>query len=128
MAQNKTQRGEKLDLTAPSGGVVNEMAYLIGSIFCVAQGDADEGDTFVGDTEGVHDLPKASGYVASEGEVLYWDEADEEFNSDSSNPAVAIAVAEAGSSATTVSAKLFPQKAIEAAAASSRLDDLEDVN
>src|SRR5690242_4215624 len=124
MAQNEIQTGEKLDLTAPSGGVVDEMAYLIGSLFVVAQATVAEGDTFVGKVGKVQELPKATGYIASEGEILYWDVADEEFNSDSSNPAVAVAVEEAGSSATTVKALCFSLKAIEAAAASARLDDL----
>lgn len=125
MAQNKIQRGEKLQLTAPAGGVVNEMGYLIGGLFVVAQHSADEADPFTGDCEGVHELPKATGYVVTEGEVLYWDVADEEFNSDTTNEPVAIAVADAGSSATTVSALINPRN-VDGAAAAARLDDLED--
>lgn len=123
MAQNMVQRGEKVELTAPSGGVVSGQAYLIGSLFVVAQFSAAVGDPFTGEVVGVWELPKATGYEVSEGEVLYWDVADGEFNSDANNPPVAIATATAASGATTVRALLNP-RGIEAAAALARLDGL----
>ena len=123
MAQNMIQRGEKLELTAPTGGVVSGQAYLIGSLFVVAEDTADEGDYFTGNTEGVYELPKATGYEASEGEVLYWDVADEEFNSDTANEPVAIAIETAGSAATTVKALLNP-RGIDAASALALLEGL----
>lgn len=123
MAQNFIQCGEKLTLTAPTGGVESEGGYLIGALFVVAEDTAAEGDPFTGNAEGVFELPKATGYTVAEGDVLYWDVADAEFNSDTANEPVAIATAAAGSSATKVYAALNP-RGIDAASALTRLDGL----
>ena len=42
---NYIQPGNVVDLTAPAGGVVGGMGYIIGGIFGVAVRDAAEGET-----------------------------------------------------------------------------------
>lgn len=125
MAQNKIQRGEKLELTAPSGGVTNEQGILIGALFGVAQESAEEGAPFTSEIVGVYELPKATGFVMSEGEVGYWDTTLKKFVSDTTKEPVAICIEEAGSSATKVKVLLNP-RGIDAAAANDRLDELDD--
>lgn len=72
--QNFVQPGDVLTFTAPSGGVTSGLGYKIGSVFCVASGDADEGDEFEGQITGVFDLAKTTGTAWTEGQLLYWDD------------------------------------------------------
>lgn len=70
--KNFIQDGKRINLTAPSGGVVAGLLYIIGSLIVISQDTVSEGKTFVGYTEGVFELPKATGAV-TEGVKLYWD-------------------------------------------------------
>lgn len=75
MARNYKQDGNVLTFTAPGGGVVSGNGYLIGGIFCVAQGDAAAAAEFEGMVVGVWTLAKDDTIAWTEGEVLYWDDA-----------------------------------------------------
>lgn len=72
---NKFQQpGEIVTLTAPTGGVVSDSVYLIGSLLVVATNTVAQGLPFGGAIEGVfRNLPKAAGAAWTEGQVLYWD-------------------------------------------------------
>lgn len=107
MARNFLQPGNKLDLTAPSGGVVSGTVYLIGTLLVVAQGTAAQGETFTGMVEGVFTLPKATGQAWTEGAKVYWDNTAKNFTTTStSNTLAGVAAAAAGSSDTTGSVRL----------------------
>jgi len=70
--KNYIQDGEKLTLVAPSGGVTSGTGYVIGAIFAVAEGDAVATANFVGATEGVFSLPKATGGTGSQGGKVWF--------------------------------------------------------
>ena len=72
--KNYRSEGKTLNLIAPAGGVTSGNPYIIGGIFCVAMGDADAGETFVGLVEGVAGLTKASGTTAAAGAAAYFNE------------------------------------------------------
>lgn len=67
------ERGDVVVLTAPAGGVVSGQGYVVGSIFVVAQHDADAGDQFSGVRVGVVQLAKNTSEAVTEGQVAYWD-------------------------------------------------------
>ena len=69
--KNYVQPGENLTLVAPYARASGEGA-LVGSIFGVASVDVANGAEAVFVTEGVFDLPKASGAVTA-GAKVYWD-------------------------------------------------------
>jgi predicted RecA/RadA family phage recombinase len=71
--KNYICEGEKIQVTAPSGGYVSGNGYLIGSKFCVAEISAIEGDTCVLKNEGVFELAKATGAITI-GQRLFWDD------------------------------------------------------
>ncbi len=71
--KNYIQHGDTLPLTAPSGGVVSGVPYLIGSIFGMADNSAAEGVQFELRRKGVMKLPKKTGETWAEGDSLYWD-------------------------------------------------------
>ena len=69
--KNYSQKGEILDLTAPSGGVVSGAAYKIGALICVATVTAAEGEKFAALTEGVVSLPVGSDTPAEGGKAYF---------------------------------------------------------
>lgn len=69
--KNFVQKGENLTLTAPRA-LASGAGFLAGAIFAVASADAANGAPVVGVTEGVFDLPKATGAVTP-GAKAYWD-------------------------------------------------------
>lgn len=80
MAENFVQDGDVLDLTAPTGGVVAGMAYLIGALLVIALGDAAEGAPFRGKTGGVFSgLPKTSAQAWTVGARLQWNDTTKVF-------------------------------------------------
>src|SRR5262245_54369055 len=70
---NYVQPGEIIELTAPTGGVVSGLGYLIGSLFVVATVSAAQGAPFNGLAAGVVSLPKTSAQAWTEGQRIYWD-------------------------------------------------------
>lgn len=65
-----------MTFTAPGGGVASSAPVLIGSLLVVAVTAAPAGAPFEGSTEGVFDLPKAAGAAWTEGQLLYFDSAN----------------------------------------------------
>ena len=79
MATNYASAGEVLELTAPSGGVVSGVGYLVGSAFVIALGSAEETEKFRGQRVGKFTLPKAThaeDKAFDEGEQVFWDPAE----------------------------------------------------
>ena len=72
--KNYVQHGHTVSFTAPAGGVIGGLGYLIGALFGVALFSAEAGAPFESRLEGVHQLPKAVGAIG-EGVKLYWDNA-----------------------------------------------------
>ncbi|MEM9734247.1 MAG: DUF2190 family protein [Pseudomonadota bacterium] len=105
--KNYVQHGDTLPLTAPSGGVVSGMLYIIGSLAGVALGSAAEGDAFEMKTCGVFDLPKTAANVVAEGAKLYWT-GSELTTTASGNDLVGVAVAAAGNGVATAQVKIGP--------------------
>ena len=67
---------------APTGGVEAGKWYPIGSLLVLAVEDADAGDPFTAEAPGIYryeGVPKATG-AWTLGQKLYWDSADEDFN------------------------------------------------
>lgn len=107
--KNYVQPGDTLTLTAPSGGVVGGTPYLIGELFGVAAGDADEGAKFDLSRAGVFTMPKTTGTGWSEGDPLYWDNTTKKLTTAAGdNRKVAVAVATAGSGAALGDAVIVP--------------------
>ena len=71
--KNLIQKGNALDLTAPSGGVTSGTGYVIGGIFGVASVDAAVGESFALGVSGVYDSAKGSGDVIAEGAQVWFD-------------------------------------------------------
>ena len=69
--KNFVQPGANLSLVAPRT-LVSGAAFQVGAIVAVASTDAASGAPVVGVTEGVFDLPKATGAVTP-GAKAYWD-------------------------------------------------------
>lgn len=76
MATNFVYEGERLELTAPTGGVTTGVGVLIGTRFVVALVTAVAGAKFNGAAEGVWDLAKVSAQAWGEGDKIYWDQAN----------------------------------------------------
>lgn len=74
--KNFIKPGDVLTFTAPGGGVVSGTAYLIGSLLVVAAITAAAGAPFEGMRVGEFTLPKATGSAWTEGQLLYWDTAN----------------------------------------------------
>ena len=79
---NYIQPGNVVDLTAPAGGVVGGMGYIIGGIFGVAVRDAAEGEKVGFQVKGVVELPKDTATAMSEGDLVEWKTADTELVAD----------------------------------------------
>ncbi len=77
--KSAVQCGDALEFTAPAGGVISGLAYLINSIVVVAEFSAAAGEKFIGNITGVFDLAKAASVAWTEGQTLYWDSAANNF-------------------------------------------------
>lgn len=72
--KNFLNPGETMTYKAPAGGVVSGLAYLIGSLFVVAEAtQATAGAQFAGVVEGHVTLPKPNEGDLVEGQALFWD-------------------------------------------------------
>lgn len=70
------EKADVITLTAPTGGVVVGLAYLIGGIFGVAIVTAAAGVAFALRVRGVVEIVKKAGEAWAEGDALYWDDAN----------------------------------------------------
>jgi predicted RecA/RadA family phage recombinase len=74
--KNYDHHGDSMPFTAPAGGVVAGLPYLIGIFFGVASFTAAEAAPFELRVKGVfRDLPKKTGEAWAEGAALYFDPA-----------------------------------------------------
>lgn len=73
MAKNFRKSGEVLTLTAPSGGVVSGMLYVIGALPVIALTTAAQGASFEAKTDGEWTLPKVGSQAWTEGAKINWD-------------------------------------------------------
>lgn len=110
--KNYVQRGEALDLTAPSGGVTSGVGYKIGAIIAIAAVSVAAGATFAGYTEGVFDVAAegaGSGQAWAEGDLIYYDATNKRFTKTStSNTLAGVAVAAKATTLTEGRLKLVP--------------------
>lgn len=72
--KNLIQQGDHITLPAPAA-IAGGAAVLIGSIFGVAQGDADVGQPVVLVRRGVFRLPKVAAQAWTAGASVFWDSA-----------------------------------------------------
>jgi len=112
--KNYVQPGNNLDVAAPYA-VDSGEGVLLGQIFGVACGDADNGAEVTVATVGVFDMAKATAAVFTVGAPVYFDTAtktcrsgnDDDSNSAGDNEAlIGVAVAAAGAGALVVRVKL----------------------
>ncbi|MGV6850203.1 MAG: DUF2190 family protein [Marinibacterium sp.] len=106
--KNYIQRGENLTLAAPAA-VTSGDGVLVGSIFGVASGDAENGADVVLSTTGVFELPCPAADDFSVGAAAYWDATAGKATTDDdtgNNPKIGVAVAAAGVGVTTAKVRL----------------------
>lgn len=71
--RNYVGSGDRVTLTAPAGGVLTGVGYVIGTIFCVAVDSQPVGRPFSGVRNGIVSLPKPTATAITEGQRLWWD-------------------------------------------------------
>lgn len=104
--KNYVQKGENLTLPAPYA-LSSGAGALVGSIFGVAAGDADNGADVDLVTEGVFEMPKVSALAISIGDKLYWDDTAKLVNKTASgNTLIGVAVTAAANPSGTVNVRL----------------------
>jgi predicted RecA/RadA family phage recombinase len=69
--RNFVGTGDQVTLTAPAGGVLTGVGYVIGAMFVVAVDSEPVGRPFAGRRTGIVSLPKPAG-VINEGARLWW--------------------------------------------------------
>jgi len=107
MAKNYVQPGAVLTVPAPTGGVLSGAPVLIGTLFGVALGDAEEGQAAEIQTEGVVELAKATPLGIDVGDRLFWNDGDGVLDKTATaQVCVGVAVATAASADTVVRVKL----------------------
>lgn len=72
MAKNFIQPGDTVTVAAPAA-VTSGAGVLVGSLFGIAQFDADNGADVEICTKGVYELPKTSAQAWTVGAKIYWD-------------------------------------------------------
>jgi len=105
--KNYISNGKEIEITL-GADIVSGAPLLIGDILGVAVKDGANGDTgFPMAIEGVFTLPKTTSDTFDPGQILFWDDSGKKLTETAStNKPVAISMETAGSSATTVVAKL----------------------
>ena len=97
--KNYVQEGKTLSLTAPYA-VASGAGFLVGTLFAVAAGAADNAAPVEGVTEGVFDLVKVGSQAWTVGAAIYWDDTNKRCTTVStSNTLIGKAVAAVGSGA-----------------------------
>jgi len=98
--KNYSEEGEILPFTAPSGGVVKGLPYLIGSLVVVACVTAAEGAMFSGIVRGVVSYTKTGSQAWTEGCKVYLDVSPREFTTSAGgNTLCGVAVVATGAGA-----------------------------
>lgn len=66
--------GDKVELTAPGGGVTVDVGYVIGGIFVVAESTVAATLKFIGARAGTFRLLKNTSEAITEGQRVFWDD------------------------------------------------------
>lgn len=104
--KNYVQPGRVITLTAPYA-LTSGQGALVGTLFSVASGDAANGATFEGVTEGVFDLAKVAATAITAGAKVYWDNAARNVTTTvGSNTLIGCAIVAAATNDTTVRVRL----------------------
>lgn len=77
--KNFIQNGKALDFVAPSGGVTSGVPVKIGGMLVIPLADADQGDKFAGEVEGVFEVTKVGSQAWATGDVVFWDNGNARF-------------------------------------------------
>lgn len=112
---SQVKSGRFVEVVAPTGGCTVGKLYIIGGIIGVAEATVDAGVPVTLDTEGEHDVTKATGFAPSQGDIAYHDVVDGALNGDTSNPFVGVYTLAAVSGATIARIKLGSGDAVGAA-------------
>ncbi len=102
------QPGDRITLTAAAAASSGD-GVLVGSLFGIAFGDAEIGDTLTLSTTGVFEMAKVSTDVLAVGAAVYWDDSAGLATSDDdtgSNPKIGVAVTAAGNPSSSVRVRL----------------------
>ena len=93
--KNGGSAGNRLTLTAPSGGVTSGVPVIIEDTFCVPLSDADEGEEFAAQVTGIiQDLDKATGFGATAGALAYWNMTSENVTDDEADILIGVFAAD----------------------------------
>lgn len=108
MATNHVQKGRVMSWTNGTGSAVSSGdVVLVGNVVCIALGDIADGAEGELATEEVFTVAKAAPLVISQGDLLYWDAGDDNFNKTATdNHLAGFAFTAAASADTTVQIKL----------------------
>ncbi len=110
--KNFVQKGDALDLTAPTGGVTAGVPVKINNLVVVSACDVDGGLPFAGYIRGVFDITAEgaeSGQAFAEGETVYWDATNKRATKTATgNTAFGYAVAAKATADTVVRVVLVP--------------------
>lgn len=73
MTKAYSTNADKVELIAPTGGVVAGLGYVLGAIFVVAESTVAQTLPFIGIRNGEIVLPKNTSEALTEGQIAYWD-------------------------------------------------------
>lgn len=108
--RNYVQPGDRVPITAPSGGTTTGVGILMGAhLFGVALATAAQNESVDILVEGVVDIAKTSALAIAVGDLLYWDATNKVVNkTSSSQKPVGVALAAAANPSATVTMRLVP--------------------
>jgi predicted RecA/RadA family phage recombinase len=108
MATNFIKPGKVVTLTAPTGGIKSGEGFMSGSLFAVAQYDAEQATPVEGALVGVWSLPKGGTPLTfAEGAAVFWDNAAGTCKASAAGYfLIGTAILEAGANDTTVTVRL----------------------
>lgn len=116
MSNTFVGEGDRLEVTAPTGGITSGQTIVVRSgatgMVGIAVADAAAGETASVDITGIHRVAKdttTGAGVMAFGDTVYWDVAAAKFSTQvSANVPAGIAAKAAGASDTTVDIRLIP--------------------
>lgn len=109
----------------PTSALANGVPTEIGGLLVVPQMDIEADTLGAVVSGGEFTGPKATGFAPAVGDVMYWDVADGEFNSDTTNPAYGHYTVAAASGDTVCQGKLLPLPFVAVSSLDARLDEAE---
>jgi len=102
-------RGPRSPINITAGAALTSgRIYQVGTLVGLAIGDAASGAQAALATEGVFELPKATGYTITQGDVVYYD-CITDFQLESTGVPIGVALESAGTSATTCRVSFIPE-------------------